>query len=185
MSHEHRLAGLRHKLNELSQELVELRNLRKIAFVAAPPMPQGGAPPMDPAMMQQGGMPPGMDPAMMQQGMPPIDPNTGQPMDPAMMQGGMPPGIDPATGQPMDPNAQAPGGAPPIDPGLIDQIVGLLEEMGQKVQEQGAAMEELKNAVTGELQDLGDQFANLEKRMVEYEATASATAKATPVGASW
>ena len=194
MSHESRLTALKQRFSELSAEVDELKQLKKVAFLPAPPMPQGpppmdpsmmqgGAPPMDPSMMQggappmdpsmmQGGMPPGMDPSMMQGGAPPVDPNTGMPMDPAMMQGGMPPGGDPA--------AQ---GAPPIDPALIDQIVGLLEEMGQKIQQQGQAMEELQNAITGELQDLGDQVATLEKRLVETEAAGAAAQPAAGAGA--
>jgi hypothetical protein len=157
-------------------------------------MQQGGAPPMDPAMMQQGGAPP-MDPAMMQQGAPPqvdpatgmpidpntgmpIDPNTGMPMDPAAMQGGVT-NVDPATGMPIGaPAAPAPPAAPAVDPALIDQIVGLLEEMGQKMQQQGAAFEELKSAVNGELQDLGEQMSMVEKTLIESNANANATKSA-------
>ena len=191
MSHELRMADLRQKFSALSQEVNELKNLRKVAFVAAPPMPQAGAPAVDPNT----GMP--MDPAMMQAAPPAVDPNTGMPMDPAMMQGGMPPGgpqVDPNTGMPIDPAAMqgdpsaqvAPPSAqaaPPIDPALIDQIVGLMEEMGRKVQEQGAAIEELKTFVSGELQDLGDQVDAMEKRFVESEV-ANKPAGA-PVGSSW
>lgn len=161
------MAALRSKFAELNQEVAELKNFRKSAFIASPPMPQG-APPMDPAMMQQGAPP--MDPAMMQQGGMPMDPAM---MDPAMMQQGAPP-MDPAMmqqgGMPADPAAQA---APPIDPALIDQIVGLLEEMGQKIQQQGAMLEELKAAATGEMQDLGDQVAMLEKRLADVEASSA------------
>jgi hypothetical protein len=192
MSHESRIATLRQKFEDLSQEVVELKNFRKSAFLAAPPMPQGGAPPMDPAMMQQGGAPP-MDPAMMQQqgappqvdpntGMPidpntgmPIDPNTGMPMDPAAMQGGVT-NVDPATGMPI--GAPAAPAAPAVDPALIDQIVGVLEEMGQKMQQQGAAFEELKSAVNGELQDLGEQMSMVEKTLIESNANANATKSA-------
>jgi hypothetical protein len=74
-------------------------------------------------------------------------------------------------------------GPPPIDPALIDQVVGLLEEMGQKIQQQTAAFEEFQNIVNGELQDLGEQMAGLEKRFAEGE-TGTANTK-TPVGASW
>ena len=182
MSHESRLTALQQRFAALSAEVDELKQLKKVAFLPAPPMPQG-PPPMDPAMMQQGGAPPmdpsmmqggapPMDPSMMQGGAPPVDPNTGMPMDPSMMQGGMPPGGDPA--------AQ---GAPPIDPALIDQIVGLLEEMGQKIQQQGQSLEELQNAITGELQDLGDQVATLEKRLVESEAASAAAQPAAGAGA--
>ena len=196
MSHESRIATLRQKFADLSQEVVELKNFRKSAFLAAPPMPQGGAPPMDPAMMQQGGAPP-MDPAMMQQGgappmdpammqqqgLPPqvdpatgmpIDPNTGMPMDPAAMQGGVT-NVDPATGMPIGaPAAPAAPAAPEVDPALIDQIVGLLEEMGQKMQQQGESLEELKSAVNGELQDLGEQVSMIEKTLIESNANENA-----------
>lgn len=189
MSHEYRLQALRQKFTALSQEVEALKDLRKIAFVPAPPMPQG-PPPMDPSMMQ-GGMP--MDPAAMQGGMP-MDPAMMQagapPMDPAMMQGGMPP-MDPAAMQagapPMDPAMMQGGGQPPapeatpqIDPALIDQIVGLLEEMGQKMQQQTELFEEFKTAVSGELQDIGEQTAELEKRLAENESGTK-----TPVGSSW
>lgn len=199
MSHESRIATLRQKFADLSQEVTELKNFRKSAFLAAPPMPQGGvppmdpaamqqggAPPMDPAMMQQGGAPP-MDPAMMQQAPPqvdpatgmPIDPATGMPMDPAAMQGGVT-NVDPATGMPLGAPAAPPAApaAPAIDPALIDQIVGLLEEMGQKMQQQGAALEELKSAVNGELQDLGEQMAMVEKTLIESNANSNATKSA-------
>ena len=191
MSHEYRLQALRQKFTALSQEVEALKDLRKIAFVPAPPMPQG-PPPMDPSMMQ-GGMP--MDPAAMQGGMP-MDPSMMQagapPMDPAMMQGGMP--MDPAAMQagapPTDPAMMQGGGQPPapeatpqIDPALIDQIVGLLEEMGQKMQQQTELFENFQNTVAGELQELSEQTADLEKRLVETEA-GSADAK-TRTGASW
>jgi hypothetical protein len=129
--------------------------------------------PMDPAAMQ-GGMP--MDPAMMQGGMPPMDPAAMQaggvpPMDPAAMQDG---------GQPMPP---APEAAPQIDPALIDQIVGLLEEMGQKIQQQTEVFEKFQNTVAGELQELGEQTADIEKRLAEGEAGVAAAK--TREGGSW
>lgn len=83
----------------------------------------------------------------------------------------------------MDPAAA--GGAPPIDPALIDQIVGLLEEIGQKVQQNSAMIEELKMGMSGEIQDLGEQVAMIEKRVVEGEAAAAAAPAAPPVGSSW
>lgn len=120
-----------------------------------------GAPPMDPAMMAQGGAPmpppgapmppqggiPPIDPAT---GMPidpatgmPIDPNTGMPMDPAMMvQGGMPPAgapmppVDPNTGMPMDPAMMQQGGAsmPPQGPIQTgDLAIDMLLEMGAMI----------------------------------------------------
>jgi len=165
MSHESRIHTLRQKFAVLDQEIGELKQLRKSAFLAAPAMPQGGQPQMDPAMMQQ-------------QGAPPVDPATGQPMDPAMMQQGGPP-VDPNTGQPMADPAAA---APPIDPALIDQIVGLLEEMGQKVQQQGEQLAQFQQSVTGELQDLGDQLSGLEKQNIMSQ---SAAAAAKPADAAW
>jgi hypothetical protein len=63
------------------------------------------------------------------QAMPPMPPPGAPPMDPAMMQGGAPP---------MDPAAQA--GAPPApggDPQVMEslqQIVGGLEEMSQRIE---------------------------------------------------
>jgi len=143
-------------------------------------MPPGGAPPMDPAMMQQGQMP--------------VDPATGMPMDPAMMQQGAPPPVDPATGMPIDPATGMPmdpaamGGAPaappapPIDPALIDQIVGLLEEMGQKVQQQGEQFAQFQQVVTGEMQDLGEQVSGIEKQLIMSQSTAAA---AKPADAAW
>jgi hypothetical protein len=55
--------------------------------------------------------------------------------------------------------------------------------MGQKIQQQTAAFEEFQNTVNGELQDLGEQTAGLEKRLAEGET--AATGAKTPVGASW
>ncbi len=79
----------------------------------------------------------------------------------------------------MDPSAQA---APSIDPALIDQIVGLLEEMGQKIQQQEEMLKELQSGVGGEMQDLAEQVAMLEKRLVEMDA---ATAAAPKPNAAW
>jgi hypothetical protein len=105
-------------------------------------------------------------------------------MDPAAMQGGVT-NVDPATGMPIDPATGMPVGAPPaapaapaVDPALLDQIVGLLEEMGQKMQQQGAAFEELKSAVNGELQDLGEQMSMVEKTLIESNANLNASKSA-------
>lgn len=109
----------------------QFESIRKEAFQPAPAMPQGGAPPMDPAMMQQGAPP--MDPAMMQQGAPP--------MDPAMMQQqGAPP---------MDPSMQT----PPLPPEQLEEMMTLLEQMGQGLQQ---AMERVA-ALEGAVQQLGPQ----------------------------
>jgi len=98
----------------------------KNAFVdpaSAAPMPPGGAPPMDPAMMG-GGM--SMDPAMAGGGMPP--------MDPAMMGGGMPAG---------DPMMAAPPGAapPPADPSM--------QAMGDQEMLRNLIRTEIQNAMGG------------------------------------
>lgn len=109
--------------------LEQLGLVEKNAFI---PMPGGQppAPPMDPAMAQQGGAP--MDPAMMQQG--------GAPMDPAMQQAPADPG------QPFDPSMAGPEpqmeGTPPVDPAaqdpaaLYDMVV---QAVRQVMQESGGA----------------------------------------------
>ena len=163
-------------LKSLRGELVEIR---KSAFMAAPPMPQaGGAPPMDPAMAQQGMMPFGMDPAMMG-GMPPqdpammgggapVDPATGMPMDPAMM-GGMP--MDPAMmgGMPMDPAMM--GGMPPQDPAaggeggitpeMLDELLGVIEDLAAGQEELGAGMQQIQQAVEATIEEVEDLKASL------------------------
>ena len=111
----------------------QFESIRKEAFQPAPSMPQGGAPPMDPAMMQQQGAPP-MDPAMMQQ-------QGAPPMDPAMMQQqGAPP---------MDPAMQT----PPLPPEQLEEMMTLLEQMGQGLQQ---AMERVA-VLEGAVQQLGPQ----------------------------
>ena len=111
---------------------------------------------MDPSMMQ--GAPP-MDPAAMQGGAPPIDPATGQPMmDPAAM-GGAPPA---------DPNAGA------ITPETIDQILGLLEEMGQKMEGDAQANKAFQDQIGQAIQDMGAQLDDLDKRVAEMAAQAAA-----------
>ena len=171
------IAPLKARLTTLREVRAELESIRKEAFMAAPPMP-GGAPPMDPAMMQ-GGMPPGMpvdpntgmpmDPAMMQGGMPPgppVDPNTGMPMDPAMMQGGMPPGppVDPNTGMPMDPAAM--GGAPPqeagqLTPEMVEELLGVIEELAAGAEKQEAINQELMQ----NQEELAAQLDDLNRRL--------------------
>ena len=61
-------------MQDYNEQIKKADEVLKTLKQAFQPMP-GGAPPMDPAMMQQGGAPP-MDPAMMQQGgaPPPADP---------------------------------------------------------------------------------------------------------------
>ena len=98
----------------------QFESIRKEAFQPAPSMPQGGAPPMDPAMMQQQGAPP-MDPAMMQQ-------QGAPPMDPAMQ-------------------------TPPLPPEQLEEMMTLLEQMGQGLQQ---AMERVA-VLEGAVQQLGPQ----------------------------
>lgn len=174
MSNESRtVATLKADLQRLGGDVAALKEMRKSAFSPAPPMPQGQAP-ADPAMMQQQQMAPPMDPSMMAGGAAP-------PMDPSMMAGGAAP--------PMDPNAAAMGGgqaqAPVVDPAMIDNMLGLLEEMGAQMQQYQQAMQELKTTVEGELQDLAEQVAGLEKRLVETEAkgaTQEGLAVTSPAG---
>jgi hypothetical protein len=116
---------------------------------AAPPMAQGGMPPMDPAMAMGGGAPP-MGPAMAQGGMPPMDPMAAQGGAPA---GGLPPEIlqdqefimalqqmgimlDPASGTFIDHNGQ------PVPPEIILQAYdAFMQEMvgAQQMAPQGGA----------------------------------------------
>ena len=152
------------RLAEIKKVREDLESIRKMAFMAAPPMPPGGggAPPMDPAMMQGG---PPMDPAMMQGGMPPVDPATGMPMDPAMMQGGMPP--DPAMmqgGPPMDPAA---GG--PITPEMIDEIVGIIEGLAANSQQMEQALQQMSEQVEQALQQLGQQLQECVEKVEDIE----------------
>lgn len=184
MSNQEKLASVKSRLQALLEEQASLQQLRKSAFMPAPPMPQG-PPPMDPAMMQ-GGAPPvdpatgiPMDPAMMQGGAPP--------MDPAMMQGGAPP-VDPATGMPMDPAMMQGGGAPQqpaVTPEVIEQIVGLLEEMGQRLEALTAENQQLKASLEQSVGDLSDQVIELDKAMSALAAKGDAQAAAAPAPAGW
>ncbi len=159
------MSDLRRKLAHIRDERDELVAFRKVAFMPSPPMPQGPPPPMDPAMAQ-GGAPP-MDPSMMQQGGPP----PGPPMDPTMMQGGAPP-VDPATGMPMDPAAAGapPAEAPPITPEAMDQMIGLLEEMGQQMQGLQQESAQFRQQVEQALNDLNDQVMELDQRLAQASA---------------
>lgn len=125
--------SLNQRLQAARQQMEQFDSIRKEAFQPAPAMPQGGAPPMDPSMQQQG--PPPMDPAMQQQAM-----MQQQGMDPAMMQQGPPP---------MDPAAQA----PPLPPEQLEEMMMLLEQMGQGLQQ---AMERVAK-LEGAVQQLGPQ----------------------------
>jgi hypothetical protein len=129
-----------------------------------PSMMQGGMPPqgmppgMDPSMMQGGmlpqGMPPGMDPSMMQGGMPPqgmpVDPNTGMPMDPSMMQGGMPP-------------QQQPPPASPITPEMLEEIIGVIEQLAAGSEQHEKEMQGMKQ----QLEDVMANFDELEQRLAQ------------------
>ena len=112
---------------------------------------------MDPSMMQGGGMPPqgmppGMDPSMMQgggmppQGMP-VDPNTGMPMDPSMMQGGAP--------------QQPP--APPITPEMLDEIIGVVEQLAAGSEQHEKEMQGMKQ----QLEEVMSSFDELEQRLAQ------------------
>ncbi len=171
MSNQGNTAALRYALEKIVSERNELADLRKLAFMPAPAMPQG-PPPMDPAMMQQGGAPP-MDPSMMQQGAPPMDPSMAQggmppqggpPMDPSMMQQGAPPS---------DPNAAPPES--PISPEMMDQVLGMLEEIGQKMQALSDDSGKFRQQVEQAINDLGEQVTELDQRFAQM---ASVTAPA-------
>lgn len=146
---------IQQRLAHAKQQLEEMDNVRKeanvfkMAFQPAPAMPQGGAPPMDPSMMQ--GQPP-MDPAMMQ-GQPPMDPSMMQgqpPMDPAMMQGQ----------PPMDPSMMGPppGGVPPEQ---LEEMMSLLEQMGQGLQQ---AMQRI-DGLEQQIQQMGPQVEELSQTL--------------------
>ena len=174
------IASMKQSLVRLRQERAELETIRKEAFMAAPPMPGGGMPPgMDPSMMQ-GGMPP--------QGMP-VDPNTGMPMDPSMMQGGgmppqgMPPGMDPSMmqggmppqgmppqGMPpgMDPSMMQGGApqqppAPPITPEMLDEIIGVVEQLAAGSEQHEKEMQGMKQ----QLEEVMSRFDELEQRLAQ------------------
>ena len=132
------IASMKQSLVRLRQERAELETIRKEAFMAAPPMPGGGMPPgMDPSMMQ-GGMPP--------QGMP-VDPNTGMPMDPSMMQGGAP--------------QQPP--APPITPEMLDEIIGVVEQLAAGSEQHEKEMQGMKQ----QLEEVMSRFDELEQRLAQ------------------
>ena len=132
------IASMKQSLVRLRQERAELETIRKEAFMAAPPMPGGGMPPgMDPSMMQ-GGMPP--------QGMP-VDPNTGMPMDPSMMQGGAP--------------QQPP--APPITPEMLDEIIGVVEQLAAGSEQHEKEMQGMKQ----QLEEVMSSFDELEQRLAQ------------------
>lgn len=159
------ISELRNRLTDLRTLRRELDTIKKEAFMAAPPMPGGGAPPMDPAMMQ-GGMPP-VDPATgMPMGAPPIDPATGMPMGGAPP-AGMPP-VDPATGMPMGaPPAGMPPAppAPPADqlltPEMLEQILGVIEELAAANEQQ----QQVNQQLTQGLEDLAAQVDELNQRL--------------------
>jgi phage shock protein A len=135
------LASMKQSLARLRQERADLETIRKEAFMAAPPMPGGGMPPgMDPSMMQ-GGMPP--------QGMP-VDPNTGMPMDPSMMQGGMPP-------------QQQPPPASPITPEMLEEIIGVIEQLAAGSEQHEKEMQGMKQ----QLEDVMANFDELEQRLAQ------------------
>lgn len=136
-------SDLRLKLSHIRDERNELVAFRKVAFMPSPAMPQGPPPPMDPAT----GMP-------MQGGMPPVDPATGMPIDPSI------PGAPPAE----------PAAAPPLSPEAVDQILGLLEEMGQQLQGLQQESQQFRQQVEQALNELGDQLIELDQRAAATSA---------------
>lgn len=157
--------NLQSRLRQIESEQLALKMLRKSAFIPSPAMPQG-PPPMDPAMMQAA---------------PPVDPATGMPMDPAMMQGAP---MDPATGMPMDPAAQ--GGAPPAPPvsaETIEQIIGLLEEMGGQVEQLGAALQQMTEAhqkLEQSIADNSERTDDLDQRVAAFSTSMAVGTEAKP-----
>lgn len=148
-------------VNKLKEELNTFdKLLEKMAFTptSAPPPPMTQMPP-------QGGQPP-MDPAMAQ-GAPPMPPQEGQPpMDPAAMQGGQPP-MDPAMAQggqpPMDPAAMQ-GGAPA--PGGMDpQFEGALAELAQGTQKLGEEV----GAQRDQIDQLTQRLLQMEQQMSQLQ----------------
>ena len=140
------IASLKTRLHELNRTRAELETICKEAFMASPPMPApGGMPPQ--GMPPQGGPP--VDPAT---GMP-IDPNTGMPMDPNAMQGGMPPQGGPPQ-----------GGGSPLSPEMVEQILGLLEELAASKEQHEKALQQLGQQLEecmGKQDELDRQFAQL------------------------
>ena len=112
-------------MQDYNEQIKKADEVLKTLKQAFQPMP-GGAPPMDPAMMQQGGAPP-MDPAMMQQGGAP-------PMDPAMMQqGGAPPPADPAQMEAMVSEVMH----------AVEQIAGAVEQSNQQVSQLQSQLQQM------------------------------------------
>ena len=143
------IIDLKNRLSALKTERRELDAIQKEAFMAAPPMPGGGQPPMDPSMMQGG---PPMDPSMMQGG-PPMDPSMmqgGPPMDPSMMQGGQPQG----------------GG--PVTPEMLEQLLGVIEELAASSEQHEQALQQLaqQNA------ELADELEETNKALAELSGAA-------------
>lgn len=91
-------------------------------------------------------------------------------MDPSMMQGAPP--ADPAAGQ---------AGMPPE---LMDQVVGLLEEMGGKLSAVEQTQAQMQQAVETALNDLTEQVTDIDKRLAELAATSSAQPVGSPAPAA-
>ena len=130
----------------LKDLILEAKNIKQ-AFVPAMPKEAGAMPPMDPAMMQGGGMMP-----------PPA------PMDPSMAGGAMP--MDPAMmgGAPADPSMMPPpptdGGAAPTPPPEGDPNADLQEVM-QVVSQMAEGMDKIESkqeALEQKYQDTMSQF---------------------------
>ncbi len=129
----------------------DFEKIRKLAMLAVPPHPDH-APPKDPSMMQ-GGAPQQMpqDPSMMQGGAP-----QQMPQDPSMVQGGAPP-QDPAAAQ---------AGAPQ-QPGIPGELAAVMDKVVQKVEEQGRAFAEYRQAQEQRMAQLEQQLA--QERAVREE----------------
>lgn len=82
------------------------------------------------------------------------------PMDPAMM-GGAPPA---------DPNAAAPA----VTPEAMDQLIGLLEEMGQQLQGLQQQSEQFRQQVEQALNDINEQVMELDQRLAQAAAPVAA-----------
>ena len=123
-----------------------LADMLKKAFQPMPPMPApGGAPAMDPAMMQQQGAPAMMDPAMM-------DPAMAQQagMDPAMMQQAAP-AADPAQLESMMSEVMS----------AVEQVAGAMEQQNQTV----AQLQQQLQQIQQEHMQMNAQMGMLEKAL--------------------
>jgi len=80
----------------------------------------------------------------------PVDPNTGMPMDPSMMQGGMPP-------------QQQPPPASPITPEMLEEIIGVIEQLAAGSEQHEKEMQGMKQ----QLEESMARFDELEQRLAQ------------------